>query len=251
MAGHGIDFRGDRRNLRGSRHCAENKQKEKAVMISDYIKILEGAYITLYGSALLPFRQRVYEELPYVISFAVPLPRAVVREIAAEGPTKTYFHHYRTCNSYIDHVSYRLTLAIRKAGYDALYVPASQSVSKDGFQGLFPHKTAAVLCGLGGIGMNGLLVTAKYGAAVRLGTVMTDMPVPQAEQIENPCRRCGCCVRACPSGALYGTAWKDKTPVQDILDVQLCSAYMKKTYREIGRGAVCGICMAACPVGAE
>lgn len=99
--------------------------------------------------------------------------------------------------------------------------------------------------------MNGLLVTAKYGAAVRLGTVMTDMPVPQAEQIENPCRRCGCCVRACPSGALYGTAWKDKTPVQDILDVQLCSAYMKKTYREIGRGAVCGICMAACPVGAE
>ena len=78
--------------------------------------------------------------------------------------------------------------------------------------------------------MNGLLVTAKYGAAVRLGAVMTDMPVPQAEQIENPCRRCGCCVRACPSGALYGTAWKDKTPVQDILDVQLCSAYMKKTY---------------------
>ena len=32
--------------------------------------------------------------------------------------------------------------------------------------------------------------------------------------------------------------------------MQLCSAYMKKTYREIGRGAVCGICMAACPVGA-
>lgn len=205
--------------------------------------------VTLYGSSVLPRGLRVYESLPNVISFALPLPQAIVREVAEKGPTKTYFHHYRTCNAYIDHISYTLVLAIKAEGYDALYIPASQSVSEDGYHGLFPHKAAAVLCGLGGIGMNDLLVTRRYGAGVRLGTVMTDMPVVQAEAVENPCNGCGVCVRACPSGALFGKKWEAADSVEAMIDVRLCSAYMKKTYQGIGRGAVCGICMAACPSG--
>jgi epoxyqueuosine reductase len=215
----------------------------------DYVKIFREKNITLYGSDQLPQSLQVYETLPNVISFALPLPRAIVREIAENGPTKTYFHHYRTCNAYIDHVSYTLVLAIKAEGYDAVYIPASQSVSEDGYRGLFPHKAAAVLCGLGGIGMNDLLITPDYGASVRLGTVMTDLPVARTGKTENPCTGCAKCVSACPSGALFGKKWETGISVEEIIDVRLCSAHMKKAYKKIGRGAVCGICMAVCPVG--
>ena len=215
----------------------------------DYTKIFREKGVTLYGSGVLPQGLRVYEALPNVISFALPLPRAIVQEVAETGPTKTYFHHYRTCNAYIDHISYALVLAIKAEAYDAAYIPASQSVSDDGYRGLFSHKAAAVLCGIGGIGMNDLLVTPRYGAGVRLGTVMTDMPVGRSAPVENPCSGCGKCVAACPSGALRGKKWEDAASLEDMMDVDLCSDYMKKTYQGIGRGAVCGICMAACPLG--
>lgn len=215
----------------------------------DYAKIFREKNVTLYGSNRLPQNLQIYEALPNVIAFALPLPHAVIREVKKNGPTKTYFHHYRTCNAYIDHISYTLVLAIKAEGYDAVYIPASQSVSDDGYRGLFSHKAAAVLCGLGGIGMNDLLITQSYGAGVRLGTVMTDLPVVQTGRSESPCTGCAKCVAACPSGALRGKRWEEGISSADIIDVQLCSTHMKKAYKKIGRGAVCGICMAVCPVG--
>lgn len=199
----------------------------------------------------MPEELQIYGALTNVISFALPLSETIVCEIAAKGPTKTYFHHYRTCNAYIDHISYALILGIKSEGYDALYVPASQSISEDGFSGLMSHKAAALLCGLGGIGLNDLLITPRYGAAVRLGTVMTNMPIEKNEPVKNPCTACGICVSACPCGALHGKEWRYGLARDKIIDVQLCSAYMKQTYRSIGRGAVCGICMAACPVSKQ
>lgn len=217
----------------------------------DYNSFFSGNGVALFGAAALPERLNVYEKLTNIISFALPLPSAVVGEVAEKGPTKTYFHHYRTCNAYIDRVSFGLALGIKNSGYDAAYVPASQSVSEDGLAGILSHKAAALLCGLGGIGKNDLLVTPRYGAAVRLGTVMTDMPVELSAPIENPCTGCGKCVSACPCGALYGKAWREGIAREEIVDAKLCSAHMKKAYQSIGRGAVCGICMAVCPVGKQ
>ncbi len=215
----------------------------------DYQKLFAEKNVVLFGSNTLPEKLRVYPKLVNVISFALPLPEAVVEEVGRKGPTKTYFHHYRTCNAYIDHVAFAVTLGIKNAGYDAAYVPASQSVSEDGLCGLLSHKAAALLCGLGGIGQNDLLLTPEFGAAVRLGTVMTDMPVEPAQSVENPCTACGRCVEACPSGALMGRMWHPGATLDEIIDAAQCSAHMKKAYRRIGRGVVCGICMAACPVG--
>ncbi len=248
MEGNAFHLCRDRRDLY---RCYDHEQsdKEEAETISvNYEQILDAQFISVYGSTLLPEELRVVGGLGYAISFAVPLPDAVINDIVS-GPTKTYFHHYRTCNAFLDQTAFLLVQAIKRAGYDACYIPASQSVSDDGYRGLLSHKAVARLCGLGGIGDNDLFVTREYGCRIRLCTVLTDLPLKVSSPAENPCTHCGLCVRVCPCGALYGRQWSEDEPLRKMMDAQKCSKHMKQAYQAIGRGAVCGICMAVCPIG--
>jgi epoxyqueuosine reductase QueG len=203
--------------------------------------------ITHIGLAKIPEKFRPYPALPYAVSFGVPLSGALISSIQ-QGPTHTYFHHYRTTNAFLDQSSLRLQLLLQSQGYNAVYVPASQTVDSDGMRGLFSHKMAATLAGLGGIGQNALFVSSQCGPALRLSTVLTDYPAPAGSMVSNPCTNCGVCVQACPAGALTGAVWQPGMPRDELVDARKCSAHIKKAYRDIGRGAVCGICMAVCPL---
>lgn len=55
------------------------------------------------------------------------------------------------------------------------------------------------------------------------------------------------CTKACPAGAIYGVNYTEGVDVKDMVDVGKCSAHMKSAYKDIGRGAVCGICIGVCP----
>lgn len=98
-----------------------------------------------------------------------------------------YFQHYRATNARLDSIALDAVSFIENAGYLALPVAASQSTpdKKDEYRGIFPHKTGAVLSGLGFIGKNGLLIT-EYGSAVRLASVLTNMPLSAQKEIK-PC----------------------------------------------------------------
>ncbi len=210
-------------------------------------ELFEQAGIVCRGGAMLPERERVFASLPYAISFGVPLPRTVVRSII-QAPTKLYFHHYRTINAYLDQTAQRIALHLQRQGYEAVYIPASQSVSADGFAGEISHKMVARLAGLGGIGMNGLFLSPEYGCGLRLSTILTDFPQEAAPIMKNPCRKCKKCMNACPSGAIFGVEWVQENPTAVMLDVEQCSRFMKDRYRNVGRGSVCGACIAACPL---
>lgn len=100
----------------------------------------------------------------------------------------------------------------------------------------------AARAGLGQIGRHGLLMTAKYGARVRLGVVTTDAelvadPVP-AELYNDFCRRCGHCAKVCPAAALPTGDWSGEGKT----DAEACFA----TWKEYGTD--CGLCIAACPL---
>ncbi len=185
--------------------------------------------------------------LPYAISYTIPLSHAIVDGITS-APTHTYFHHYRSVNSYIDHLSLRVGMKLQAQGYQYVPIPASQSV--DGLQGIFSHKYAATLAGLGAVGKSGLFLSTEHGPRVRLGTILTNCVLEAAEQeAVCPCGDCRLCASACPAMAITGNPWEPNAPRENIIDAKACSLYMKQNFQHIGRGSVCGICMQICPKG--
>lgn len=186
--------------------------------------------------------------LNYAISYTIPLSNAVVDEIDSE-PTHTYFHHYRTINALIDNNSLKVGIMLQKMNYKYVAIPSSQSIN--GLQGKFSSKYAALKSGNGYIGKSGLFISTKNGPRVRLGTILTnyDKFDVSKETIECQCGDCMLCTLSCPAMAITGNLWKAGQARENIVDALACSQHMKKAYQRIGRGSVCGICMAVCPKG--
>lgn len=207
--------------------------------------IAQGA--TLCGECDLGFAPiQGQPNMRYAFSIAVKLSDSVLATID-NAPTQMYFQHYRTANALLDQIAFRMSSEIEKLGYNAFPVAASQSLGGDSrYAGVLPHKTAAVLSGLGFVGKSGLFLTEKYGSKVRLATVVTDMPLTSSRKvIENGCGECTACMRACPAGAIFGEL--PKTNGERNYDPEKCSRYMKEKFQHIGRGSVCGICIKVCP----
>lgn len=62
------------------------------------------------------------------------------------------------------------------------------------------------MSGLGWIGKNNLLVTEKYGAALSMCSVLTDVPLNtvKTDMISCRCGECNLCVKVCSVQAIYG-----------------------------------------------
>jgi len=110
--------------------------------------------------------------------------------------------------------------------------------------GLF-LKEAAALAGIGPIGKNNLLITAKYGSQVRLRALATEAPLlkgnPTYESIY--CIDCDICVEACPANAFSeGKYNKDA-----------CLAYCLANLKKLSDNTVvwCNICIESCPIGKD
>lgn len=185
-------------------------------------------------------------ELKYAVSVAVKLPDAVLKTIENK-PTIAYFHEYRSANAYLDNCIFKIARFIEKQGFLSFPIGASQSLPESDYEALFSHKHAARLAGLGFIGKSGLFINPKYGSKIRLATVLTSMPLaPETEIIENGCGGCDNCVKSCPAGAISGKIYTPNMKREEFFLADKCSHHMK-TYKDIGRGAVCGICIKVCP----
>ena len=207
---------------------------------------------TEWGADLVGFCQLPsppIKELPsltYALSIGVKLSDTVLKTIDG-APSFVYFQHYRTANALLDQIAFRLTNTIENAGYSALPIAASQSLGKENpYRGVVPHKTVAVLSGLGFVGKSGLFLSEKYGSKVRLATILTDIPLArELPIIENGCGDCQACQKACPAGAIFGSL--PTTDGERNFDPEKCSRYMKEHFQDIGRGSVCGVCINVCP----
>ncbi len=189
--------------------------------------------------------------LPAALSLMVPLSPEVVEQVAAgRAPTALYYQHYRTANALLDRASFLLARILSEGGHRALPIPASQTIDRAAQAGAFPHKTAAVLAGLGWIGRHALLVTERHGPRVRLATVLTDLPCPEPSvPASSRCGGCRICREVCPAGAIQGTAWTPGLERSALVDAHACLDYMRTHFDKTGRGSVCGVCMAVCPGG--
>lgn len=194
-----------------------------------------------------------FSSLDNAITIVVKLSDAVIETID-EKPTHTYFHHYRSVNTLIDQITLQIGIFLEEKGHKYACVPASQTVDRTAYKGLFSHKIAAVSSGLGFIGKNGLFLSEQFGPRVRLGTVLTDMNLSMGYKTsceQKDCGSCTVCVNNCPAMALYGKNFNSEHPDEALLDVKCCSDYMKREFELIGRGVVCGICISKCAYRAK
>jgi epoxyqueuosine reductase QueG len=214
---------------------------------------------TYFGIAdLTPARQCISEQGG---EFLTRFPRALSHGfVLTDGIVNTLVHHkniaalnnywyyiYQIINPRIDSISAMLAQSLDKAGFQAFIVPSSQAVDMTKLTGVFTHKLAAHLAGLGWIGKSALLITPEHGPRVRWGTVLTDAPLEAGMPMDEMCRDCYACVKGCPAHAFTGQAFNKPRPRNEIFAAEACYDYLNK--REQTRHKACGMCVYICPFG--
>ena len=125
-------------------------------------------------------------------------------------------HTYGQCEV----AAHKVARQLEDMGYAAVAVPAfipiDMKAPKNGMRGEINWRDAAVKAGLGSWGENGLLVTQKFGSAVRICGVVTDAPLQVDQPLtDDVCDHCLDCVKCCPTQALGGAGKIDKKKCGD------------------------------------
>lgn len=182
-------------------------------------------------------------EFPSAIVFALPLTTEYIRKVFN---TPNYVQERINDNYNFDDDEYTQTenkageiadvLAkfITEKGYKAKSQSDAGLVAEEVFdferkESVLPHKTVALLGGLGWIGKNNLLITSEYGAAQCLGTILTDAPLDTTlcEPLLPKCGKCNICMKICEKQVLKGKMWSVTVSRDEIVDVYECSTCLK------------------------
>ncbi|MCP5382324.1 MAG: 4Fe-4S dicluster domain-containing protein [Kordiimonadaceae bacterium] len=102
----------------------------------------------------------------------------------------------------------------------------------------------AIESGLGELGKHGSIINRENGSVLRLGALVTNMPLDYDSQdsfgVDDFCMNCKACQNACPPDAIY----QEKQMVRGVkkwyVDFDKCLPYFNEN-------TGCGICLAACP----
>ncbi|NQS88761.1 epoxyqueuosine reductase [Patescibacteria group bacterium] len=179
------------------------------------------------------------KDLKYGVSLAFRLSDKIIEDIQ-DHPTQLYLHHYRQVNYLLDRMALKMSNFIQNQGWQALPMPASQTIDWKNQKGHLSHKKIAVEAGLGWRGRNNLLVSPQFGSRIRLVTVLTNLPLYIDKRIEEDCGACFCCLEACPAKAI-----KEKREEFDWLACFEKLGWFRKKHNIAHY--ICGICIKACP----
>lgn len=86
--------------------------------------------------------------------------------------------------------------------------------------GELADRAVAERAGIGWSGKNCAIITPEFGSYVYLGEMITNLPLPPDEPVEDLCGSCNKCVDACPTGALVQGGQ---------LDANKCLAFLTQT----------------------
>jgi epoxyqueuosine reductase len=203
-----------------------------------------------YGS-LRGLGEAVRRGYSFGICIVLALDPDIIERIPL-GPDLNCFKAINATNKRLKDISLETQEFIEKQGFKAF----SQAMVRrdDHCITPLPHKTVATLAGLGWIGKSNLLVMEDYGSAVRLSSILTDMPFVTADPIyHSQCGNCNLCVTNCPAGAIQGTNWKVGVQRDALLDLEACRGEIARRGRilEAKGDASCSKCVAACKYSQE
>jgi epoxyqueuosine reductase len=216
-------------------------------------KLRESLYAkgaVLIGFAdLIEIPAEVRHSMRYGISIAAALNPTIIKNII-HGPTREYLAEYNRVNDLLADLAKETAAILQGCGYEAIAkAPTNAEIDPATHSTPLPHKTVATRAGLGWIGKNALLVTERYGSAVRLSTILTHAPLKTAIPVNRSrCGECVICKEACPGHAPSGINWN----VHLYRDVFFNAYECRRTARELAAKVgmdetVCGICIAVCP----
>jgi epoxyqueuosine reductase QueG len=192
--------------------------------------------------------------LKNAVSIAVALNPSIINKIS-KGPTTNYYQEYNRANNLLADLCGHAADILISEGHKAVALePTIKVVDLAKIDTNLPHKTVATKACLGWIGKSALLITKRYGSAIRLASVLTDAELDTAEPIEQSmCGDCRDCVDHCPAGAIKGNNWQLGFPRDSIYDAfSCCDTAIKLSEKagiqsNLGKVVICGICINVCP----
>lgn len=182
------------------------------------------------------------------VAIAVPIPKKIIIDLQ-KAPTKEYYDLYSSLNKKLNRIVLAGEEFLKNKGFEAYAQTTDRVKVEPDHITRLPHKTVAVRAGLGWIGKNCLLVTSKYGSAIRISSLLTNAPLVCAEPISySMCGNCTLCVEKCPAQALKGTLWEAGIQREKLVDVNKCfKKQVEIMYEETGiKKDLCGKCFAVC-----
>jgi epoxyqueuosine reductase len=212
-------------------------------------------FLKSHGASLVGFADlyeidpKARDGFPFGISIAIALDPKIMSEIK-EGPTAAYYEEYKRLNALLDDLGQKTAQFLMVKGYQAQAGPATFEDDRPNLAAKLPHKTVATRAGLGWIGKCALLVTKKFGSALRFTTVLTDAPLATGKPVNySLCLHCTHCTDACPARAHTGAVWQPGLPREALYDAFKCRDTARRlSMKSFGEAvSLCGLCIVACP----
>jgi len=111
----------------------------------------------------------------------------------------------------------------------------------------------AMQAGLGQLGRNNLLITPQFGESVRLGQILTDLPLIPDDPIDfgvtEFCNVCKKCANACPSGSIsHGNRTPETISISNVAGEQKWQFSPETCHIHLyGHKDPCQTCISVCP----
>lgn len=178
------------------------------------------------------------KNFPNAILFGIAFSPEYIQKMIPGNPINK--DEFLRKESVVDKLADHIENYLQQKGYSA-YSQSEDNLSLTGFYDEktkntpLPHKTIALLAGLGWIGKNNLLISPDFGCAFCMCTVLTNAPLKTV--LRNPakprCESCSICKNACSAKAIKGNLWNIDTSRDEMIDVYKCDCCLK--------------CLAFCP----
>lgn len=172
----------------------------------------------------------------YAISLLTPIPEPIFLTIT-NSPSLIYKTYYKLANNILNETAFKLCQFIQENGNFAFPIPASQFTNWKTEQAHISHIQIAVEAGLGWVGKHNLLINEKYGPAIRITTILTDIIFDNnIIKLTGNCGNCKACIEQCPANAISNNNYNR----------ELCSEKLKEFGKKKVGVRICGVCIRSC-----
>ena len=178
-----------------------------------------------------------------LISIAYAYPMSAIDAIAIKNngtfdieAWNHYAEWYKRLNDALNETALMLANKIEGTAIPATLAGLSTFVNnvEDYYPLVISHRVVAELSGVGWRGKNELIINPIYGCAIRLASIVTDLPLEWTSPISMTCGNCRACLDVCPY-------LNNKSKLENYREQ--CRKYIIALGLD---GEVCGKCIKAC-----